>query len=1478
MRWRRSRRVAWRALILACRRRPRCAQYTRGDKRSGVSKAVHPQRDGFDLNKWKLIFNETFRIPATLYKEDLGHGKHQYQKKCVVFALCKMGADKAGLQGEPLGRAVVDLAPFGDGRAPLPHAVKLATSKSLYATLGDCELQLTIQLSPAFRQAMSAIERQKSLAISAPFGSGRMDTQAALEMLRSMNSEKTEVSAPFAAAKMDSAHALAMLQSINAARSQEEVSAPFAASKMDTKDALLLLKQLKEEGPEPPLVLPSASVHSRGQSFDRSNVSTAGSQDDIQDILAKLMSDDDEAGAREDQGEDDNKMFTDDEEGPPTFSSTDFGELEWKSPNSPESEYGGRSSFEESPPRDFLLKDNDSVASHSSAGEKYSGRAGKLVHNGPGANGQTVPQESSDMPNGVDHHSDDELPNNGDSTHHKLVASAGAMPPPLEASIQPGKSHVKPPKCVHGISKELDYPQDYQPPPVAAQPRGTRSAGSSPLHAKASLGDAQPEATEEHDFDLDDLTEERLTFKEIDICYGDEDELLTAAGIAEADSEAAQDGSNEAAGGEAEEGDLQHGQDGHGEEQQAHVEVEGFMAKDRGLADDAAEGGKLAASTQSKDSTTGSLHDAAPMGPAGPEEKAAEGEEVVHEAASKLESRREQNMENGASRGSKKERRRTLIEQTMERDRESEPRDLRGQSRPEKGGERTKVIERQVEEAKKAAAALALAATATKEDPYYSEPDIVGAGSEGAGTGPRFSAAALTKLQKQKAQAEEKGMRMRILLMEQEASKGKKRMEEMEADAAELETKLQVPSHHGSPDATKRDGLDNKKQSKRLYDQLGTLQGDADGIQHPWLVTQAANAAVAAAKCRAAAAEALEEQHERSLVRMPWELRDRSVMEVAVYGFSDAHGSSCHKMHTPARRLARAYFHARQKESLERVEHTARAAVSALVLAARSSGEDVGRLVFWWSNCVMLREIIAMATEQEAHLAQRAAALARAAEAAAAAANQAAPLVSKIMLRSSSTLGAATTTGGPVAALRKSASERQGGTSRDESTADSVSEEQAEGGEEGKVKQVDDGTRGATAARWAYDGADWEHPQALLAALARVERWLHSRVLQIIWWHIMTPAMQKKDKQTAMAATAPPVRLESIPLDSELCRADSLKPSVTGESPGRQAEGAISRWRWALLEVFRKLCPARGIGEDCGCLPTLTWQVLEQCGARLDTALFNALLRDGGGAGMPTDPVSDPLTEPAALPIQPGQLTFGGGVQLKIAISAWSAVLTEIRCTLAPVLTERRMVPDRKVAHLAAAAEAGHEDADCDAGVDVERFQQLRALADLLMLPKEMLMDHAVRKEACSNLSLAVIRRIITLFQTDELAPDAISPSLVAALNAEIAIKGRKNQELPIETWSSTLPAVITPYVPPSPAVVRALIAGNGKPLGIRSAKVPILERGYASDDDINEAESPLELLVDGLTMTPRSAVSTMEQLKESTKEGYRLLRAALVT
>lgn len=58
---------------------------------------------------------------------------------------------------------------------------------------------------------------------------------------------------------------------------------------------------------------------------------------------------------------------------------------------------------------------------------------------------------------------------------------------------------------------------------------------------------------------------------------------------------------------------------------------------------------------------------------------------------------------------------------------------------------------------------------------------------------------------------------------------------------------------------------------------------------------------------------------------------------------------------------------------------------------------------------------------------------------------------------------------------------------------------------------------------------------------------------------------------------------------------------------------------------------------------------MEQCVARLDVAMFNAILRESIHE-IPTDPVSDPIVEPRVLPIPAGDLNFGSGAQLKNAV------------------------------------------------------------------------------------------------------------------------------------------------------------------------------------------------------------------------------------
>lgn len=53
---------------------------------------------------------------------------------------------------------------------------------------------------------------------------------------------------------------------------------------------------------------------------------------------------------------------------------------------------------------------------------------------------------------------------------------------------------------------------------------------------------------------------------------------------------------------------------------------------------------------------------------------------------------------------------------------------------------------------------------------------------------------------------------------------------------------------------------------------------------------------------------------------------------------------------------------------------------------------------------------------------------------------------------------------------------------------------------------------------------------------------------------------------------------------------------------------------------------------------------------RLDVAMFNAILRTSAEE-MPTDPVSDPISDSKVLPIPAGKTSFGSGVQLKNAVS-----------------------------------------------------------------------------------------------------------------------------------------------------------------------------------------------------------------------------------
>lgn len=66
-------------------------------------------------------------------------------------------------------------------------------------------------------------------------------------------------------------------------------------------------------------------------------------------------------------------------------------------------------------------------------------------------------------------------------------------------------------------------------------------------------------------------------------------------------------------------------------------------------------------------------------------------------------------------------------------------------------------------------------------------------------------------------------------------------------------------------------------------------------------------------------------------------------------------------------------------------------------------------------------------------------------------------------------------------------------------------------------------------------------------------------------------------------------------------------------------------------------------------------------------------------------------------------------------------------------------------------------------------FPRLRAAADLLMFPKDMLRDAATRAEILPALSLPQVVAIVTKFVPDDYAPDSVPRGLVYDLQAQIA-------------------------------------------------------------------------------------------------------------
>ena len=93
---------------------------------------------------------------------------------------------------------------------------------------------------------------------------------------------------------------------------------------------------------------------------------------------------------------------------------------------------------------------------------------------------------------------------------------------------------------------------------------------------------------------------------------------------------------------------------------------------------------------------------------------------------------------------------------------------------------------------------------------------------------------------------------------------------------------------------------------------------------------------------RASVYQKMEEMESR-IEKLEEELREVAALEISLYSVIPEHGSSAHKVHTPARRLSRLYIHACKYWTQDKKATVARNIVSGLVLTAKSCGNDVSR-------------------------------------------------------------------------------------------------------------------------------------------------------------------------------------------------------------------------------------------------------------------------------------------------------------------------------------------------------------------------------------------------------------------------------------------------------------------------------------------------------------------------------------------------------
>lgn len=309
---------------------------------------------------------------------------------------------------------------------------------------------------------------------------------------------------------------------------------------------------------------------------------------------------------------------------------------------------------------------------------------------------------------------------------------------------------------------------------------------------------------------------------------------------------------------------------------------------------------------------------------------------------------------------------------------------------------------------------------------------------------------------------------------------------------------------------------------------------------------------------------------------------------------------------------------------------------------------------------------------------------------------------------------------------------------------------------------------------------------SIMSQVLHLERAAFDAVVNFLWEGVLLPSVTDAGAGGARSAAA------------------------TAASKRAQQEAAIKRWLEGLRLASNRLVAVYAVppnprvgrtGGVPGHVPQLRQQALLQCLKRVDALLFHHLVCQPGKT--PVDLMADydpehtvwgatgatpPPLEETSLPFQRGLLTFGSGMSVKMTVTRlqqWATV------------------------------EGGLADAGTVAGTPPSLFPLLRAAADLLMMPKELLMEQTIRRDVCQALSIRSMLHILQAFAPDEYAPDAISPDILRTL---------QDEEL---RWAGGRPALTDLSVPYRPPMEEALL------LKTNSGTEPGIEYDADSEDEL---------------------------------------------